>query len=288
MNHGESLAAPVDTWIEVGDGRLFAQVTGSGQPLLLIHGWAMDRRIFTLQVPALSQEMRVITFDRRGFGRSEAPPGLNRELDDIDGLLDELVGEPVHLLGMSQGGRIALRYAITRPHRLRSLILQGALVDGLPADDTDNERIPVGEYAALMRQGNIGEIRRHWRQHPMMDVGKNDVANNALLEAMLQDYSGADLLDYGSESYSFPGNVLDAAAKLSLPALILTGARETAARSRHAATLAATIPGALEVVLEESGHLSNLAEPDVYNQAVIAFCRDVESRYRESGRGADD
>ena len=105
---------------------------------------------------------------------------------------------------------------------------------------------------------------------------------------MLQDYSGADLLDYDSDSYSFSENVLAAAAELSLSALILTGARETAARRRHAATLVATIPGAREVVLEESGHLSNLTEADAYNEAVIAFCRDAESCYRASARGADD
>ena len=87
----------------------------------------------------------------------------------------------------------------------------------------------------------------------------------------------ADLAGGMKHGFSDLRNVLERAS-----------ARETAARSRHAATLAATIPGALEVVLEESGHLSNLAEPDVYNQAVIAFCRDVESRYCESGRGADD
>ena len=70
----------------------------------------------------------MITYDRRGFGRSEAQPDLRLELDDIDHILDALGFESTHLLGMSQGGRIAIRYAVTRSERLRSMILQGAVI----------------------------------------------------------------------------------------------------------------------------------------------------------------
>ncbi len=275
MSQRKSRAATTDAWIDVSNGRLFAQVTGDGPPILLVHGWAIDSRIFTRQVPALGRTMRVITFDRRGFGRSEAPPGLDRELDDIDRLLGVLAGEPVHLLGMSQGGRIALRYAITRPQRLRSLILQGAMVDGLKAAEKEYERIPVREYAELMRQGNIEEIRRHWRRHPMMDIGNDDAANSALLDAMLQNYGGADLLDDEADHFGFQEDVLASLPDLDMPSLILSGARDTDARRRHAAALVARIPGAREVVLENSGHLSNLTEADAYNEAVMAFCRDA-------------
>jgi len=288
VKHHDSLAATADTWIEVSDGRLFAQLTGDGSPLLLIHGWAMDHRIFTRQVPALSQQMRVITFDRRGFGRSEAPPDLGRELDDIDRLLDVLSGEPVHLLGMSQGGRIALRYAITRPQRLRSLILQGAMVDGLKTVDTDNERIPIREFTEFMRRGNIEAIRQRWRRHPMMDIGNEDETNLELLDAMLQSYSGADLVDDELDHLIFKENVLGALVDLDVPTLILTGAGDTVARRRHATELAARIPGARELILENSGHLCNLTEPDVYNEAVLAFCRNPGAGRRDSVGRSDD
>ena len=124
-------------WIDVDGGRLFLRHEGEGVPLLLMHGWTLDQRMFQPQVPRLSERFHVISFDRRGFGRSDATPDLDLELDDLDRIADALSLDTLHLLGMSQGGRLAMRYAVTRPQRLRSLVLQGAVVDGLDIPDFD-------------------------------------------------------------------------------------------------------------------------------------------------------
>jgi pimeloyl-ACP methyl ester carboxylesterase len=258
-------------WIDVGDGRLSASVTGKGPPLLLVHGWAMDHRIFTPQTEVFGRSMRVITFDRRGFGKSEAPPALDKELDDIERLIDELANEPIHLLGMSQGGRLALRYAVTRPDRLRSLILQGAMVDGLSIEEDQDERIPLAAFIALVRRGKIDEVRRRWRRHPMMSIGDANGKNQALIDAMLETYEGEDLRGDQAEHFRIGEDIYAALTKLDLPTLVLTGANDTAVRRRHATTLVERIPGAREIVFGHSGHLCNLTEADAYNQAVLNF-----------------
>ncbi len=289
MSRGELLATTADKWVDTGDGKLFAQVSGEGPPILLIHGWAMDHRVFTPQLPALSQKFSVIAYDRRGFGRSEAPHGLDLELDDIDRLLDELAGgKPTHLLGMSQGGRIALRYAITRPKRLRSLILQGAVVDGLAVNEPEEERIPMSQYAELARQGRLDEVRKLWLEHPMTAVGDHHAEAAALLERMLLDTSDAVFVEFTPESYRFPHDLLGAVARLGVPTLILTGARDTVARREHAAKLVKTTPDAREVIFHDSGHLSNLTEPARYNRVVRGFCTGVDSGISLSNDPAQD
>ena len=275
-------------WVDVDDGRLYVEVAGQGQPILLIHGWALDHRMFTPQVEALSDRFSVITFDRRGFGKSEAPPDLRLELDDIDRILDAVGVPSVHLLGMSQGGRIALRYAATRPQRIRSLLLQGAVVDGVDIPEHDNDSVPVAEYARFAKGGKLAEVVEHWLQHPMMWLGDNHESERRLLQTIMGDYSGSDLINYDEDSYAFDSDVLGALANFPRPTLLLTGARETQTRRLHADALKQRLPCCSEVILEKSGHLSNLTEPLVFNQAVFDFCTGVDEEAPLSGGGTLD
>ncbi len=275
-------------WVEVGDGRLYVEVAGRGQPILLIHGWALDRRMFAPQVEGLSGRLTVITFDRRGFGKSEAPPDLRLELDDIDRILDHFGLASVHLLGMSQGGRIALRYAATRPERIRSLLLQGAVVDGFDVPDHDDDHVPVAEYARLAKDGKLAEVVERWLQHPMMWTGENHAAERRLLLTIIADYPGSDLINYDADCYAFDSDVLGTLASFPRPTLLLTGARETETRRLHANALKQRIPRCREVILENSGHLSNLTESRIFNEAVIDFCAGVDEAAPSSGGGALD
>lgn len=263
-------------WIDVTGGRLYLEQAGEGSPLVLMHGWTLDHRMFAPQVPHLSKCFRVVSFDRRGFGRSDAAPDLELELDDLDRIADALSLDTLHLLGMSQGGRLALRYAVTRPQRLRSLILQGAVVDGLDIDGPVHERIPFVEYADLVRAGKISVMCERWINHPVLALGPGHDTERTLLNEILNDYTGADLLA------SSPGNLvssLDVLGKLAqfhTPTFILTGATETSRLKAHAKKLLEVIPDSREVILEHSGHMSNLTEPELYNEQVIRFCTDVD------------
>ena len=80
--------------IDVDGGTVFAVEIGSGTPLLMLHGWPLDHRMFDYQVDALSGAFRCIAIDRRGFGRSTAPPDMRREPGDIDRVLFVLFSPP--------------------------------------------------------------------------------------------------------------------------------------------------------------------------------------------------
>jgi pimeloyl-ACP methyl ester carboxylesterase len=264
-------------WLDVDGGRLKLHTSGSGAPFLLLHGWPLDHRIFEPQVRHLERSFRVTVFDRRGFGESKAPPDLTRELDDIDSILDALEIETVHLLGMSQGARIALRYSVTRPARIRSLILQAPVVDGLLLDQTDNERIPIEDFADLARDGRLDEVRRRWLAHPMMSLNQGQERLRRDIEQIVNAYQGRDLLAYSPANLTVPYDVLAQLSGFEKPCLILTGEHETATRREHARRLREVLPRAREIVFRHSGHLSNLLEPETYNREVAAFCASVEA-----------
>jgi len=249
---------------------------GNGPPLLLIHGWTLDQRSFAPQFDALSKAMTVISYDRRGFGRSTAPPNLDTELEDIDAILGALQLQTVHMLGVSQGGRLALRYAVTRPDRLLSLILQGAPLDGFAVEESAEEQIPLAHFQALALDGKMDSLREQWLAHPLMSAGIEDPELAAGIANIVADYSGADLT---AKTASPPRamDVIGILPTLDCPTLVLSGALETASRRAHARKICALLPGSREVVMQHSGHLSNLTEPDAYNKSVLDFCLDVEA-----------
>lgn len=260
------------------DGTLIAvHRCGNGPPILMIHGWTLDRRSFNLQLPTLGKAMTVLTYDRRGFGESQAIPDLAADLDDIDSILDALALQRAHILGVSQGGRIALRYAATRPQRVSSLLLQGAPLDGFIIEEPETEQIPLARYQALAREGNMDLVRQDWLRHPLMSSGIGEATVGEMLADIVNDYSGADLL--ADAPAATPAiDVMSALNRLRLPTLVISGALETPGRRAHAAKICELMPNAQEVVLPLSGHLSNLSEPEAYNAAVLKFCLAVEAQ----------
>lgn len=240
---------------------------GAGEPIVLLHGWTLDHRSFNAQLP-LAGEFELISFDRRGCGESNTAPNLAAEPEDIDTVLDSLGHESVHLLGVSQGARIALRYAAAKPGRLRSLILQGAVVDGYVAPVEDEDAIPLTHYAKLIARGALGQMQNEWLAHPLMASDTLTVEEKAALDDMVRGYWGQDLLAPPGPA---PASIIDQLANLNTPTLIITGERETDARKAHAEKLRQTMPRAQEMILTSCGHLSNLSRPDAYNLLLKRF-----------------
>jgi pimeloyl-ACP methyl ester carboxylesterase len=110
--------------IDVNGVRLYYELNGSGEPLVLVHGSWGDARSWRLVVPGLAESFRVVVYDRRGHSRSERPdtPGsVDEDGDDLAALLEALDLAPAHVVTNSYGGNIALRLATRRPEVFRSL-----------------------------------------------------------------------------------------------------------------------------------------------------------------------
>ena len=257
--------------VSSGSQRLYCEVRGEGPPLLLIHGWTLDQRVFTPQFAAFAQHFRTISFDRRGYGRSAGTPDFSRELEDIDAVLDALGGdEKPRVLGMSQGGRLALRFAITRPARVRALVLQGPALDQFTPPEREDEQVPMEEFIELARAGNLAAFRQRWLSHPMMQRGIRGRAAT-LLQRILDDYTARDLVTMTPASLAFPRDVLQELPDVEIPTLILTGSEETEARKKIAAKIRDLLPDAQEIILPGCGHMSNLGDPVSYNRHVLDF-----------------
>ncbi|MEG3152357.1 alpha/beta hydrolase [Sphingomonas sp. ZT3P38] len=250
--------------VPVHGGTLQAEALGDGPPVLLVHGWTLDRRVWRPQVEALAARFRVIAWDRRGFGRSTAPPDLLREPDDLAAVADAFGAERFALVGMSQGARVALAFAGRHPERVSAIAVQGAPLSDVDSGDGEDEAAPGAEMTRLAAAGEFAAMRRLWRAHPLLDV--NGAQASRALDAIIGDYAARDLLA--------PGLPLDVTTadltRLTMPILAITGSDEPVWRHKVADRLARMVQ-ATRLDITEAGHLCNLCRPDFYNQALIGF-----------------
>ena len=271
MGNGEQLIETRGAWLRV-------RTVGNGPPVLFVHGWALDLDMWTPQFAALAGRYQLIAFDRRGFGSSSGTAGIDRDLADIEQLLTVLGVERIAIVGMSQGARVALRWAMNSPHATTCLILDGPPRDLLAGGGPQRE-IALTAYRELVHKEGIDAFRRQWLEHPLMRLHTTEPRAHALLREMVGRYPGHDLM--GDEPAQLPA--IDSPPRLDLPILIVNGEHDTEARIGAGAELAHALPHALLAIIPGAGHLSNLDNPGAYNQALDEFL----ARHAAPGRATD-
>jgi 3-oxoadipate enol-lactonase len=250
----------VDRHLETGGARLRWRLTGAGPAIVLLHGWALDLEYWDPLAKLLAPSFTVLRFDRRGFGGSEGIPDIHRNVGDLLALLDAAAIDRAALLGMSQGARLAIHFAIAHPERTRALLL-----DGAPALDAEPD-LPLAQYRRLLESHGPAALQAQILLHPLMQLNTRDPATHHLLAATVGRYSGQDLKHPVKRR-----NMPDMRA-IRAPALILNGSEDSIERRDAGLGLQAAIPNAQRVTLAGAGHLAMLDDPAAYARAVRDFC----------------
>ena len=207
--------------VDVGDGIVPIAMAGDGPPLILLHGWTLDWRMWLPQIEELSRDFLLVMPDRRGFGRSTAPPNLAKEADDVERIADFLGFERYSLLGLSQGAAIALDCAHQHGWRISCLVISGAPIPALVERD---EVIDLVKYEELARSGDLDTLRADWSLHELMR--HENPSTSALVDEILADYDARDLL---APSH-LRGVPRDSLAHFPMPLLAMTGEGDSAWR----------------------------------------------------------
>jgi len=250
--------------IEINGARLRVRIVGAGPAILLIHGWALDLDMWTPQLEAFASCYRCIAFDRRGFGLSSGTPGIEHDVNDIDALLVALHIGQVAIVGMSQGARVVLRWALRNPRRASCIVLDGPPYEGLRSSDELPE-IPLVEFRALARREGIEEVRGRWLEHPFMRLRANDAHAHELLKTIVGRYPGRDLL------VEEPLSPIADLRALDIPALVVNGEHDSEHRRAAGGALASALANARLALIPQAGHLPNLDNAPAYNESLKAF-----------------
>jgi pimeloyl-ACP methyl ester carboxylesterase len=269
-------------FLETDGARIYFEVEGEGQPVVLIHAGIANLRMWDEQVPALADAYRVIRHDTRGFGRTETEdvPFSNRA--DIAALLDHLGEESAHLVGVSRAGQIALDMALESPHRVRSLVAAAGGIGGCEAPGGDPL---MWEQAEKLWDAKDWEKLARWETDYWVNgPGQASDRADARVRRAVHEWI---LTNYQAETPEGQPRPLDPPAvgrlhELRVPLLVILGTLDdpsTAASMRH---LAESVPHARLELFEGAAHMPNMEQPERFNRLLREFL-DANSQAQPSG-----
>ena len=249
--------------------------TGSkATSLLLVHGFPLDRTLWTAQVQGLADVARVIAPDLRGFGESDPPSGevtMDTYADDLSGLLDALGVKNAVVCGLSMGGYIAFAFYRRHAHRVRGLVL----ADTKAGPDSPEGKRGRDDNIALARTqgaGAVGDKMMPKMITPKTAAERADVASAA--RAMMARQSVAAVVSALEAMRDRPDST-PTLAQITVPTLVITGADDQLIPVKEAEAMRDAIRDARLVTIPGAAHLSNFEQPDAFNAAVREFLKSL-------------
>ena len=216
------------------DVELHYREQGSGETLILLHGNGEDGSYFEHQMDAFASRFRVIALDTRGHGKSprgEAPFTIRQFADDLLAFMEERGIERAHLLGFSDGGNIALVFALAHPERVGKLVLNGANLDAGGVKPSVQLPIVVG-----------------YRIASFFGRGSEQARRNAEMLGLMVNIAPEEL------------------AALSAPTLVVAGTKDMI-KEEHTRLVAGSIPNA-KLAFVEGDHFVASKNPWAFNKVV--------------------
>ncbi len=251
----------------------FYQRIGDGPPLVLIHALGLSHRLWDELVPRLAGVCQVVTYDVRGHGQSDVPPGPYSMADfaeDLVGLLDALGIESAHLAGISMGGMIAQEFVLTWPQRVRSLFLA----------DTTSEyhqeaRRQLAERARIAEERGMRPLveptldRWFTRDFRLAEPGEVERIRAMLEAANPQGYAASCRAIAEAEWTERLVGVMT-------PTMVLVGAEDRSTPPEMALKIHEYVPGSRYEIIPATAHLTCVARPDEFANLVLATVRSAE------------
>ncbi len=265
-------------YAEVNNTRLYYEIAGSGDAILLIHGNGGDRRHWDEQFEVFAKNYKVVRFDVRGFGKSATPVEGQpyRCNDDIKALLEFLGISKAHIAGYSLGCAFALDFVIEHPEMVRSLIAVGPWIFGYRSESSSEVDPTWAELLKILEKEGKMSAFEFWMNSPLFKGSFRDPAVYDRVMEIGKDFS------FWHFTHKDPIQYLDPSAseqldKIQVPILIVTAEFDLKPCREMADHLEKTIPNSNKVDLMDAGHLMALEKPEEFNKAVLDFLKDIES-----------
>jgi pimeloyl-ACP methyl ester carboxylesterase len=260
---------PASGFAEVNGTKLFYETAGRGQAVVLIHGGLVDSRQWDDQMKPLAKRFRVVRYDMRGYGKSDAPSAPFSHIEDLRALLDFLKIEKATVVGLSLGGIVAADFALEHPDRTERLVLVGA---GLRGDTQPPDEKSLNAYRAGAREGAEKYFEAFLQADLLAGLRKRPAARERMHAMMIDNFKALTYLTSGLLQYPEP-KTIERLDKIKAPTLVIIGSLDGKNLQNIADTLATRIPNARKVVIKDASHHPPVETPKEFNRVLLDFLR---------------
>lgn len=261
--------------VKVGDINMYYEVHGKGEPLVFINGCHMCAALLYRHIPVFAREYRVITFDNRGTGKSDAPDipySLEMMAKDLAGLLDVIGIEKAHFAGYSMGARIAEEVALSYPERVNSIILACPVTW---STQVPWKSVPVSMEEKIRWEAMpLEEMVRAFLDSLVTDefIQKNRKLAEKMIEIIIEGYGPPHSQKWHSHASASYDNYARL-PQIKAPTLIMAGGVDRTVPLDNIRILTARIPVAELVVLEKMDHFFMWEAFEESNRIMLDFLR---------------
>ena len=247
---------------------------GPGDPVVLLHAFPLDSRMFEPQAEALAGFRRLVTPDYPGFGRSPrvpAQPDVRYYAEGVRGLLDRLGLERVVLGGVSLGGYVVFECLRLFPERVSALILANTR----PEPDSEEIRENRKKMARRVAEEGVGVLIE--LQMERLLAASTLESNERVVEkvrAMILESNPNGVVAALGAMRERPDST-PLLGKIEVPTLVIGGEQDGISSPEVMGAMAEKIPASRHVTLPRAGHLSNLEAPEGFNAALKEFLEEL-------------
>jgi pimeloyl-ACP methyl ester carboxylesterase len=271
--------------LDINGGKLYYESQGEGETLILAHAGFVDGGMWDSQFDEFAQHYRVVRYDQRGFGKSDAASSPISRHEELTAVISALGIESAALIGCSQGGTAALDFALTHPEKLWALVLVSATPSGFEMQGEPPAALM--EMFGALQQGDMARVAdlqvRIWVDGESRSPEQVDSAVRQRAAAMNRvavengTFAAADME---------PLNPLDPPAalrlsQLDIPVLTVVGALDHPEIARAADVMVEQLPHAEKHVIDGAAHVPNMEHPIEFNRVVLDFLRNAEANRGE-------
>lgn len=248
---------------------------GTGLPIVFLHAFPLNRTMWATQEKVLSSQFRIITIDLRGHGESDAPLWrytLDQSADDVRALLDHLEIQQALFVGLSMGGYILFAFYRKYASRVKGLILADTRAQADTVEGKEG-RFQLAQLAYKKGPAAIADVMIPKLLSPATIQTRPDLVQQvrAMIEGNQISGIAGDLMAMADRPDSVP-----LLSQITNPIQIIVGELDQATPLSDAKLMAEQIPNAHLTIIPNAAHLSNLEQPEAFNQIVGSFASDLE------------
>lgn len=261
----------VDNYYKINDISLHYSVYGSGKSIILIHGNFMDSRIWEYQIKDLSNKNQVVSYDLRGYGKSDIPSSSFSHVDDLKSLMEYLDIDEATLIGSSLGGSIAIDFALKYPTLVQKLILIAPALTGYKYPFRLNIEA-MQNLLAKKTKGTQAAIDKfinnpYWEY--MFPAPENKAARELVIEIVKNE---RNFYSWNPSLYKAADvKAMHRLGDIEIPSLVVLSDRDKEFNIKAGSYIHKNIKNSKKYVMSNCGHLPFVEKPQEFNQIVMDY-----------------